>query len=74
MEIIFELEDSDLEIDFTPDFDWMYKKHPGKNRADYSKVQWELSDPGSKGTLAVVQYEFSDEKPINVSSPKTNDV
>ena len=42
MEIIFELEDSDLEIDFTPDFDWMYKKHPGKNRADYSKVQWEL--------------------------------
>jgi len=61
MEIIFELEDEDIEIEFTPDFDWMHKTPPGRNRCDFSKVQWQLHNPGGTTIMADVLYELPDE-------------
>ena len=61
MEIIFELEDPDIEIEFTPDFDWMHKTHPGRNRCDFSKVQWQLLNRSGTTIMADVQFELPDE-------------
>ena len=58
MEIIFELEDSDLVIEFTPDF-----RMPG-NYSDTTKVQWKLQYDANKKHLDDVQLEFSSESPI----------
>ena len=61
MEIIFELEDPDIEVDFTPDFDWVHQTKPGKNRSDTSSVQWQLHNSGGTAIMADVQYELPDE-------------
>ena len=58
MEIIFELEDSDLEYSFEPDF-----RVQQQNTADHSAVSWGL--PSSRDALNVVVLcdEFYDESP-----------
>ena len=61
MEIIFELEDPDIEVEFTPDFDWVHQTQPGSNRSDTSSVQWQLHNPGGTAIMADVQYELPDE-------------
>ena len=46
MEIKFELEDSDLNIEFEPDFDLSI------NCVDIEKVQWNFQDGTHTGTVA----------------------
>ena len=58
MKIEFHLEDSDLDIEFTPDF-----LMPG-NYSDTPKVQWNLQYDANKKHLDDVQLEFSSESPI----------
>jgi len=71
MEIIFELEDPDIDVEFKADFDWVCNP-PGKNRADHNKVQWKLQDRGCTSTLANVQHELPDETTWIISYPKTD--
>ena len=58
MEILFELEDSELVIEFTPDF-----KLP--NYAKHSKVQWELSNRPDKSNLDDLFIELPEEQSIS---------
>ena len=74
MEIIFELENSDIEIEFTPDFDWVHKTQPGRNKSDFTKVQWELQDRGGTAIVADVQLELPDETTVIVPNNETDDV
>ena len=74
MEIIFELEDPDIEVDFTPDFDWVHQTQPGKNRSDTSSVQWQLHNPGGTAIVADVQLELPDETTIIIPNHETDDV
>ena len=74
MEIIFELENSDIEIEFTPDFDWVHKTQPGRNKSDFTKVQWELQDRGGTAIVADVQLELPDETTIIIPNHETDDV
>ena len=64
MEIIFELENSDIEIEFTPDFDWVHKTQPGRFKSDFTKVQWKLQDRGGTAIVADVLLELPDETTI----------
>jgi len=72
MEIIFELENSDIEIEFTPDFDWVHKTQPGRNKSDFTKVQWELQDRGGTAIVADVQLELPDETTIIIPNHETD--
>ena len=74
MEIIFELENSDIEIEFTPDFDWVHQTQPGRNKSDFTKVQWELQDRGGTAIVADVQLELPDETTIIIPNHETDDV
>ena len=74
MEIIFELEDEDIEIEFTPDFDWVHQTQPGSNRSDTSSVQWQLHNPGGTAIMADVQYEFSNETTYIIPNHEADDV
>ena len=56
MEIKFELENSDIECVFEPDF-WVQQK----NTADHSSVSWGLSDRESALNVGVLCEEFSTE-------------
>ena len=56
MEITFELEDSDIECVFTPDF------RMSKNTADHSSVSWRLSGRGTPINVGILCPEFSDEE------------
>ena len=67
MEIKFELEDSDIECVFTPDF-----RMP--NTSDETKISWRLSDNKSQGNVAILFSEFSDEGPIYTITPDGPDV
>ena len=58
MKILFELENSDLDIEFTPAF-----RMPG-NYSDKTKVQWELSDCTDTKHLDDVLIEFSPEESL----------
>ena len=58
MEIIFELEDSDLECVFEPDF------RVQQNTADHSSVQWRLSNGKHPGNMGILCREFQDEESI----------
>ena len=62
MEIHFELEDSDIDVEFKPDF-----RMPG-NYSDTTKVQWELSDSPDKDSLDGVLIQFPSEEPLYESS------
>ena len=55
MEIEFELENSDIIVDFVPDF------RVQKNTADHSSVSWRLSGRGSTLNVGVLCNEFSTE-------------
>lgn len=62
MEITFEFEDEDFDIVFIPDDSWLHNKSTNKgNRADHSKVQWELQNRSGTTIMADVQYELPDE-------------
>ena len=61
MEITFELEDSDIECVFTPDF------RMSKNTADHSAVSWGLSDRESALNVGVLCEEFSTESPADTT-------
>tara|TARA_R100000501_G_C2572089_1_gene78594 strand:+ start:502 stop:726 length:225 start_codon:yes stop_codon:yes gene_type:complete len=74
MEIIFELENSDIEIEFTPDFDWVHKTQPGRNRSDFNKVQWKLQDRGGTAIVADVLLELPDETTYIIPNNETDDV
>ena len=58
MKILFELENSDLDIEFTPAF-----RMPG-NYSDKTKVQWELSDCTDTKHLDDVLIEFRQKSPF----------
>ena len=62
MKIEFHLEDSDLDIEFTPDF-----RMPG-NYSDTTKVQWELSDSPDKDSLDGLLSELEAEESLYRSS------
>ena len=68
MEIIFELEDSDLEYSFEPDF------RVQSNFSDETKVSWRLSNDKSPGNVAVLFPEFSTKGPIYTITPNGDDV
>ena len=74
MEIVFELENSDIEIEFTPDFDWVHKTQPGRNKSDFTKDQWELQDRGGTTIVADVQLELPDETTVIVPNNETDAV
>ena len=67
MEIKFELEDSDIECVFTPDFRMPYTS--GENQ-----VSWRLPNGGSQISLAFLFPELSDEGPIYTIGSGRNDV
>jgi len=54
-EIIFELEDSDIECVFTPDF------RLSSNYTDETKVSWRLPGTGTPINVGVLCEEFSTE-------------
>ena len=74
MEIVFELENSDIEIEFTPDFDWVHQTKPGSNRSDTSSVQWQLHNSGGTPIMADVQLQFPNETTFIISNHETDDV
>ena len=54
MEITFELEDSDIVVDFIPDFDIAI------NCSDITKVQWTLQDGKNSHSVAEVFRQSQD--------------
>ena len=68
MEIIFELEDSDLECVFEPDF------RVQQNTSDQTKVSWRLSNDKSQRNVDILFSEFSDEGPIYTITPDGDNV
>tara|TARA_R110000824_G_scaffold358191_1_gene545722 strand:+ start:194 stop:397 length:204 start_codon:yes stop_codon:yes gene_type:complete len=67
MEIKLELEDSDLDCVFTPDF-----RMP--NSSDETQVSWRLSNDRSQVNVAVLFPEFSDEGSIYTIASDGDDV
>jgi len=61
MEITFELEDSNIECNFEPDF------RVQANTSDLSSVQWRLPNRKSSLNMGVLCSEFSDE--ISTDTP-----
>ena len=68
MEIIFELEDSDLDCVFTPDF------RVQQNTSDDTQISWRLSNGKSQGNVAILFPEFSDESTLYTITPDEPDV
>ena len=68
MEIIFELEDSDLECVFEPDF------RVQQNTSDQTQVSWRLSNDKSQRNVDILFSEFSDEGPIYTITPDGDNV
>ena len=68
MEITFELEDSDIECVFTPDF------RVQANTTDQTAVSWRLSNRRASGDVVVLCPEFSDEVSIHPSTSCGEDV
>ena len=68
MEIIFELEDSDLDCVFTPDF------RVQANTSDEAQVSWRLPNSKSQGNVAILFPEFSDQSTIYTIAPDGEDV
>ena len=61
MEIHFELEDSDIDVEFVADF-----RMP--NHSDQTKVQWELSNSTDKEFVDDVLIRFPSEESLYESS------
>ena len=57
-EIIFELEDSDIECVFTPDF------RLSSNYTDETQISWRLSNRNASINVGVLCPEFQDESTI----------
>ena len=74
MEIIFELENSDIEIEFTPDFDWVHQTQPGRNKSDFTTVQWKLQDRGGTAIVADVLLELPNETTYIIPNHEADDV
>ena len=68
MEIKLELENSDIDCVFTPDF------RVQANTSDETKISWRLPDNTSQGNVAVLFSEFSTEGPIYTFTPDVDDV
>ena len=68
MEIIFELEDSDLEYSFEPNF------RVQANSSDETQVSWRLSNDRSQVNVAVLFPEFSTKGTIYTIAPDGDDV
>ena len=68
MEIKFELEDSDIECVFAPDF------RVQSNTSSETQVSWRLSNDKSQIDVAVLFSEFSTEGPIYTFTPDVDDV
>ena len=67
MEIKFELEDSDLDCVFTPDFGM-------PNTSDATQISWRLSNDKPQRNVAVLFSEFSDQSSIYTITPDVDDV
>ena len=67
-EIIFELEDSDIECVFTPDF------RLSANYTDETKISWRLPGTGTPINVGVLCDELQDESTIYPSVPGRTDV
>ena len=75
MEITFEFEDEDFDIVFIPDDSWLHNKNTNKgNKADHSKVQWELQNRSGTTIMADVQLQFPNETTFIISNHETDDV
>ena len=74
MEIIFELEDENIEVEFVPDFDWVHQTDPGRNRSDFNKVQWKLQDRGGTAIVADVLLELPNETTYIIPNHEADDV
>ena len=68
MEIKFELENSDIECDFVPDF------RVSANYTDQTKVSWRLPGTGTPINVGVLCDELQDESTIYSSVPGRTDV
>ena len=68
MEITFELENSDIVVDFEPDF------RVQTNTTDQTAVSWRLSNRRTARDVVVLCEEFSDEVSINPTTPGRKDV
>ena len=67
-EIIFELEDSDIECVFTPDF------RLSANNTDETQISWRLSNRNASINVGVLCPEFQDESTIYPTIPSGEDV
>ena len=68
MEIRFELEDSDIECDFVPDF------RMSANYTDETQISWRLSNRNASINVGVLCPEFQDESTIYPPVPSGKDV
>ena len=68
MEIKFELENSDIDCVFTPDFRMQ------SNTTDETKISWRLSNDKSQRNVAVLFPELSDEGTVYPITPDGSDV
>ena len=68
MEIKFELEDSDIECVFAPDF------RVQSNTSSETQVSWRLSNDKSQRNVAVLFPELSDEGTVYPITPDGSDV
>ena len=68
MEIKFELENSDIDCVFEPDF------RVQSNTSDETKISWRLSNDKSQRNVAVLFPEFSTESTIYPITPDGSDV
>tara|TARA_Y100001951_G_C11173333_1_gene201588 strand:- start:5 stop:211 length:207 start_codon:yes stop_codon:yes gene_type:complete len=68
MEIKFELENSDIECVFTPDF------RVSANYTDQTKVSWRLSGSGDAWDVGILCDEFPAESSIHPPTPGGSDV
>ena len=68
MEIKLELENSDIDCFFEPDF------RVQSNTSDETQVSWRLSNDKSQGNVAFLFPELSDEGTIYTITPGRDDV
>ena len=68
MEIKLELENSDIDCVFEPEF------RVQSNTSDETKISWRLSDDKSQRNVAVLFPEFSTESTIYPITPGRDDV
>ena len=68
MEIKFELEDSDIVVDFIPDF------RMSTNYTDQTKVSWRLSGSRDAWDVGILRDEFQAESTIHPTVPGGSDV